>query len=251
VTKPQAGLPLALGLSAATIVLGLPACASISSVSRSLLGITDRLDDRASVALTFDDGPHPQGTPQVLDFLSQHDIKATFFLVGEQVERRPGLAAEIAARGHTIGLHCYRHRVVARLSPRALREDLDRSAWAIGDATGRAPDLFRPPRGVFTYSALAEVRRRGWLPVLWAADGRDWRRTATPPTICGRIASRLRGGEIVLLHDSDFYSSPGSWLNTLGAVALLVDDLRARGLAAVPLTASTLTARRSRSSSNW
>jgi peptidoglycan/xylan/chitin deacetylase (PgdA/CDA1 family) len=239
-----AGLSLALGISAATVVLGLPASAPVCSVSRSLLRIGDRLTDHSSVALTFDDGPHPQGTPRVLDFLSQHHIRATFFLVGEQVERRPGLAAEIAARGHAIGLHCYHHRVVARLTPRALREDLDRSAFAIGDATGRVPDLFRPPRGVFTYGALAEVRRRGWLPVLWAADGRDWRRTATPSSISERIASRLRGGEIVLLHDSDFYSSPGSWLNTLGAVALLVDELRGRGLAAVPLAATLAASRR-------
>ena len=232
-TKTQARLPLALGLSAATVALSLPACAPICSVARSLLGISDRLTDRGSVALTFDDGPHPQGTPRVLDFLSQHDIRATFFLVGEQVERRPGLAAEIVARGHAIGLHCYRHRVVVRVTPRALREDLDRSAYVIGAATGRAPDLFRPPRGVFTYSALAEVRRRGWRPILWAVDGRDWRRTATPSSIYERIGPRLRGGEIVLLHDSDFYSSPGSWLNTLGALGPLVDAIGARGLTAV------------------
>ena len=224
----------------ATVVLGLPESAPVWSVGRSLLAISDRLADPRSVALTFDDGPHPEGTPRVLDFLSERDIKATFFLVGEQVERRPSLAAEIAARGHSIGLHCYRHRVLAWLTPRALREDLDRSAYILGEATGRAPDLFRPPRGVFTYTALAEVRRRGWVPVLWAADGRDWRRTATASTIYRRVAAGLRGGEIVLLHDSDFYSAPGSWRNTLGAMDLLVDEIGARGLAAVPLTGERL-----------
>jgi peptidoglycan/xylan/chitin deacetylase (PgdA/CDA1 family) len=229
-----------LGLSAGALALGFPALAPVWSPSRSLLGISDRLTDESRVALTFDDGPHPIATPQVLDVLSEHGMKATFFLVGEQVTLRPSLAAEISARGHQIGLHSYGHRVVTWLTPRALQEDLDRAAYAIACAIGKVPDLYRPPRGIFTYAALAAVRRRGWHPVLWAADGRDWRRTATPAGIRQRIASRLRGGEVILLHDSDFYSSPGSWRNTVGALRLIVDELEARSLQAVPLTAGCI-----------
>ena len=201
-----------------------------------LLGVSDRVADRSAVALTFDDGPHPQGTPAVLDLLDERRVRATFFLVGEQVERRPALAAEIVARGHEVGLHSYRHRVATWLAPRAFRDELDRSASAIADAIGRVPTIYRPPRGVFTYSALFEVRRRGWRPVLWAADGRDWRRTSTPATISERIARRLDGGEVVLLHDSDFYSSAGAWTNTLRALPPLLGVMEAKGLTAVSLS---------------
>jgi peptidoglycan-N-acetylglucosamine deacetylase len=224
-----------LGLTAA-VAAGLPAAASISSASRAVLRLDDRLDDRSAVALTFDDGPHPEGTPAFLDALEREGVKATFFLVGEQVAGRPGLAAEIVARGHEIGIHSYRHRAATWLAPRAFREDLDRAVDAVALATGLAPRIYRPPRGVFTYSALAEVKRRGLLPVLWAADGRDWRRTATPESISGRIARLLRGGEVVLLHDSDFYASPGSWKNTLGALPLLLAAMDAKGLSPAVLS---------------
>src|SRR5690242_10482392 len=87
---------------------------------------------RPQPTLTFDDGPHPHGTPAVLELLDAAGQRAIFFLVGEQVERYPELAAEIAARGHEIGIHCHRHRVQARLSARAVRTDLDTALAAIG-----------------------------------------------------------------------------------------------------------------------
>ena len=226
---------LGLGVSGASVALGLPACAPISSFSRSLLSISDHLADRSQVALTFDDGPHAGGTPRVLDFLSEHGVKATFFLVGEQVARRPHLAAEIARRGHTIGLHGYRHRVVCRLSGRELVEDLDKAAYVIASASGCQATLYRPPRGVFTYRALGVVRGRGLHPVLWAADGRDWRSRATPASIAGRIVSGLKGGEVILLHDSDYYAAPGSWCNTLGALPHLIRHLESQGMTIVLL----------------
>ena len=225
-----------LGLTAGAAAAGLPAAASISSASRSLLRVDDRLADRSAVALTFDDGPHPQGTPAFLDALDHMGAKATFFLVGEQVAARPGLAAEIVARGHEIGIHSYRHRAATWLTPRAFRDDLDRAVDAVAQATGLTPELYRPPRGVFSYSALAEVRRRGLFSVLWAVDGRDWRGTATAESISGRIARLLQGGDVVLLHDSDFYASPGSWKNTLGALPLLPAAMKVKGLSPAVLS---------------
>lgn len=239
----SAALPAALGLGGIALALGLPALAPICSASRSLLGITDRLPDRSKVALTFDDGPHPEGTPRILDFLSAVGLRATFFLVGEQVARRPGLAAEIAQRGHEIGLHGYEHRTLATLTRREIDEDFTRAAHVIASATGREPDLYRSPRGVFTYPGLLAVHRRGWLPVLWAADGRDWRRRATPDSISRRITADLQGGEIILLHDADHYASPGSWQNTLASLPLIVRALAAKGMTAVPLTAVRLNER--------
>ena len=241
--RARCAASVALGLTAAAVAAGLPAAASISSASRSLLRLDDRLADRSAVALTFDDGPHPQGTPAFLDALERKGLKATFFLVGEQVAGRPSLAAEIVARGHEIGLHSYDHRAATWLSPRAFRDDLDRAADAVAQATGLAPELYRPPRGVFSYSALAEVRRRGLFPVLWAADGRDWRGTATAESIAARVARLLQGGEVVLLHDSDFYASPGSWRNTLGALPLLLAAMEAKGLSPAVLSRQAFSGR--------
>ena len=233
----RAAVRAALGLSGIVVSLGLPALAPICSVSRLFLGITDRLADRTKVALTFDDGPHPDGTPRVLDFLSETRTEATFFLVGEQVLKRPRLAAEIALRGHEIGLHGYEHRTLVRLTGRELSEDLERAAYVIASATNRKPDLYRPPRGVFTYSGLAATRRLGLQPILWAADGRDWRRRATPNSICQRITGGLKGGEVILLHDADHYGSRGSWRNTLAALPLIVRELNSKELTAVALHA--------------
>src|SRR6266540_3949028 len=105
-----------------------------SSVSEGL-GIT-RTVDGDGVALTFDDGPHAQGTPAVLEALAAAGARATFFLVGEQVERRPALAAEIAAAGHEVALHCHRHRNLLRLRPSQVSADLVRAVAVIGEATG-------------------------------------------------------------------------------------------------------------------
>ena len=84
----------------------------------------------------------------MLDALEAAGATATFFLVGEQVERFPEVAAEIGARGHEIALHCHRHRSLFRLTPRQLRDDLVRAVAAIGEATGRSPELYRPPYGL-------------------------------------------------------------------------------------------------------
>jgi peptidoglycan-N-acetylglucosamine deacetylase len=228
-------IPGLVGLAAIASAASLPVAAPISSVSRRLLGIDDRIASREAVALTFDDGPHALATPLLLDLLSERNVKATFFLVGEQVEKRPSLAAEIRARGHGIGIHGYRHKTTALLSQAELRDDLDRATRVIASAVGEESLLYRPPRGVFSYTALGSVRGRGWSPILWRVDGRDWRTGATAGSIVSRIGKRLDGGDIVLLHDSDYYSSAGSWRDTLAAVPLLLDLISSRGLEPIPI----------------
>jgi peptidoglycan/xylan/chitin deacetylase (PgdA/CDA1 family) len=202
---------------------------------RRVLRIRDRVDDRAAVGLTFDDGPHPEGTPAVMEGLAAAGAHATFFLVGEQVERRRGLAAEIVASGHRVALHCYRHRNFLALTPGQARDDLLRAAAVIEDATGVAPTQFRPPFGYLTAAALAIARARGWEVVLWRRIGYDWRPAATPESIARRATRRLRGGEIIVLHDADFYSVPGAWRKTAAALPLLFERLHERGLVATSL----------------
>jgi peptidoglycan/xylan/chitin deacetylase (PgdA/CDA1 family) len=197
----------------------------------SRFGIADRTQGGRGVGLTFDDGPHPDGTPAVLELLATRGARATFFLVGEQVVRNPGLAAEIVAGGHRIGLHCDRHRNLLRLGPVAVGEDIRRARATIEDATGVEIDLYRPPYGVFNAAALAIARTSGWRPLLWSHWGRDWEATATPESIAGLLTGPgLGDGSVLLAHDSDDYSAAGSWRRTLAALPLVLDELDRRGL---------------------
>jgi peptidoglycan-N-acetylglucosamine deacetylase len=193
----------------------------------------DRTVPSAGVALTFDDGPHPVGTPAVLDVLDEAGIKATFFLVGEQVERRPALAVEIARRGHLVALHGYRHWPQPVMRAAAVEDDLARGAAAIEDATGARPRLHRPPYGLYSRAGLAAARRDGLQPLLWSKWGKDWRRLTTPQRIATRVVRELRPGDVILLHDADFYSSRGSHERTAEALKLIVRELKRQKIGTV------------------
>jgi peptidoglycan/xylan/chitin deacetylase (PgdA/CDA1 family) len=188
--------------------------------------------DGDGVALTFDDGPHPEGTPAVLAALERAGAPATFFLVGEQVERNPRLAAELTAAGHAIALHGFRHRNQLRLSTGAVREDLRRGAAAVEEATGVSPTIYRPPYGIFSAGGLGVVRTAGYAPLLWSRWGRDWRADATPDQIARRVTEDLGAGDVVLLHDADHYSAGGSHRRTAAALPRVLEAVAARGLRA-------------------
>ena len=216
----------------------LPALATLWRPLRRPLGIEDSLPRTTGVALTFDDGPHVQGTPAVLDVLAQARTPATFFLAGEQVERRPALAAEIVAAGHEVGLHCHRHRCLLRLTPSQLADDLARAQATIGEATGRSPRLYRPPYGIFSAAGLLYASRFGWRPLLWTRWGRDWEERASADSIASLLTSSVRDGDVLLLHDADHYSAPGSWRRTAAALVLVLEALRSRSLEIVSLTST-------------
>ncbi len=200
---------------------------------REPLGVEDHTVGREGYALTFDDGPHAQGTPAVLEILAGRNVKATFFLVGEQVLRNPALAAEIVAAGHAVGLHCHRHRNLLRLAPWQVREDIARACAAIEQATGVFPGLYRPPYGILNATALRVARREGWRTILWSHWGRDWEARATFESIATRVTDGAGAGAVLLLHDADDYSAPGSWRRTAQALPRVLDVLAERGLEAV------------------
>lgn len=210
-----------------------PALAFYSRRLRDALGVEDRTAGGRGFAITFDDGPHAQGTPAVLGALAAHGAHATFFLVGEQVLRNPALAAEIAARGHAIGLHCHRHRNLLRLTPRQVREDHARAAAAIEDATGVAPRLYRPPYGILNAEALRSARRAGRRTLLWSHWGRDWTRRATAESVASLVTDGAGEGSVLLLHDADDYGAPGCWRATAAALPRVLDTLAQRGLHSV------------------
>ena len=199
----------------------------------------ERRVDRNVVALTFDDGPHPEGTPATLEVLAGRNATATFFLVGEQVDAHPELARAIVEAGHEVAVHGYRHTLLLRRRPRSLASDLDRAFGAIESATGITPTLYRPPYGVFSARGLELVRARGWRPLLWSRWGRDWERRATAESIARRASRDLEAGDVVLLHDSDAYSSADSWRSTVAALPSVLDAVAAAGVEASAVSQST------------
>jgi len=226
---PAPGLLGALsGVALASYLL--PGLAGLWPALRRPLGIEDRTASGLGYALTFDDGPHAQGTPAVLEILAGAGVDATFFLVGEQVQRNPALAREIVAAGHRVGLHCHRHRNLLRVTPRGVREDITRAEAIIEEATGCSLSLYRPPYGVANAAALRTAQGRGWRTLLWSQWGRDWEARATPDSIAARVTRGVAAGSVLLLHDADDYSSPGSWRRTAGALPQVLEALARRGL---------------------
>jgi peptidoglycan-N-acetylglucosamine deacetylase len=211
----------------------LPGLAGAWPALRRPLGVEDRTAAGRGYALTFDDGPHPRGTPAVLEILRRERARATFFLVGEQVRRDPALAREIVDAGHDVALHCDRHRNLLRLTPWQVREDIERAHEAIVAASGRSPRLYRPPYGVLNASALRLARARGWRTLLWSHWGRDWEARATPASIAARVTDGAGDGAVLLLHDADDYSAPGSWARTAAALPRVLETLAERGVAPV------------------
>lgn len=199
----------------------------------------------AHVALTFDDGPHPHGTPAVLEVLADFEVSASFFVVGEQAERHPDLIARIAAAGHGVELHGYRHRLLVRRSPIAARADIRLGYRTVHQLSGRNPQWFRPAYGTGTGPALGAAHRLGMTPVWWSSEGQDWRAGQGPVAITDRIVRRLDDGrlgldhrDVLLLHDSDAYAATGSWRATVAALPRILSDVHAAGLTVGPLPRS-------------
>jgi peptidoglycan-N-acetylglucosamine deacetylase len=223
-------------LGAAAVIQCAPAISCHAPPVCDLLSLRRRLAAGGTVALTFDDGPHPEGTTEVLRILAAHQTPATFFLVGEQVRRFPSLAREIVDQGHCVGLHGETHRCELRLTPGMLAEDRARGVESIHAATGVLPVIHRPPYGAASGPGIAHARRERIETVLWSRWGRDWRAAATPETV---VRDVTRSGplerEIVLLHDADHYAAHGSFRATIGALPAILERCAEQGLAAVRL----------------
>jgi peptidoglycan/xylan/chitin deacetylase (PgdA/CDA1 family) len=162
------------------------------------------------VALTFDDGPNPAATPQILDLLEKHNAKATFFLVGKFSRTCPELVREISARGHCIGNHTENHRNLTFLSSSAIHDELRRCQESIAKAsTNASPKWMRPPYGFRGPQLWSAVRRAGLQGVaLWSLTCYDWKPQPASRLIerLARVSSkreRSQKGEVVLLHDGD------------------------------------------------
>ena len=216
----------------------LPALAPVIPSLAQALGSPRRREGAAGIALTFDDGPHPEGTPAVLELLAAAGTKATFFLVGEQVRAFPELAERIAAEGHEVAVHGDRHRVMLRMAPAMIAADLDRAQATIGELTGQKPRFHRPPLGIYSYPGLKIARQQGLEPLLWSRWGRDWSAKSTAGSISEMVTTDLSAGDVLLLHDADWYSDAGCWRNTVAALPTILERVNSSGLQFQTLSAA-------------
>jgi peptidoglycan/xylan/chitin deacetylase (PgdA/CDA1 family) len=211
---------------------------SVAAVAPRHPAVLPRLCGRSSteqVALTFDDGPDPQSTPQFLDALGTHGVRATFFVLGTQLAAHPELGRRIVDEGHELAVHGWSHRPLLLRGPRATAIDLRRARDLVASVGGSVPRFWRPPNGIPSGSGLLAARRLGLRPVLWTADGRDWRADASGDSVADEIVPRLQPGAVVLLHDSDVTSAPGAWRSALAALPRLLAVCAQRQLAVGPL----------------
>ncbi len=155
------------------------------------------------IALTFDDGPHPQYTPQLLKVLDRYNIPASFFWLGACVNHSPGIAALVCDKGHAIGLHGYDHRNFPMLSPHDLKHSLEKTQAAIYNACHLQPEQVRdvrPPNGLFTPETLKLLRQWNYRPVMWSVVPEDWVLPGAA-TVVQRVLQQVEGGSLIVLHD--------------------------------------------------
>ena len=185
----------------------------------------------SEVLLTFDDGPHPEGTPAILEVLRQFSARAVFFVVGSRVPRAPQMLKLILDEGHLLGNHSFAHPLGRQFGLAECRKDLEHCQQVVRELTGIRPTLFRPPLGHISFASMVAPRLSGLTPVLWSIDADDWRlrHTQEVATAAKRLTQQLSGrhlNDIVLLHDE----------RTLTAelLQIVLPDLLRRGVSLQP-----------------
>ena len=182
---------------------------------------------RPVLHLTFDDGPDPEHTPRMLDLLARHDARATFFLLGQNVERHPELTARIVAAGHTLGNHSWDHPRVERLTLAELREQIDRTDAMLSRFDGLPQHDFRPPRGAMPAGMVLDCIRRGIRIAYWSYDTLDYCHRAPAELAAVARMDPLRAGDVLLMHDDSVHSH--------GLLDVMLPEWKAQGFALEPL----------------
>lgn len=186
-------------------------------------------------ALTFDDGPDPQYTPQLLDLLKKYDAKATFFVVGSHAEQNPELVKRMYDEGHLIGIHNYVHKSNWLMRPATVTKQIMKTDKIIHSITGERSGYYRPPWGIVNLFDLKKKRRRRFKIVLWSAMFGDWRENVGADRLTERILSKLQPGEVMLLHDcgTTAGANPNAPQQMLIALERVLQEAEQRGLKSI------------------
>lgn len=182
-----------------------------------------RKNDRMEIALSFDDGPHPRLTPMILDILAEYGIKATFFMVGENVGYYPDAARAVAEAGHEIGNHTFSHRRFGRMSEAEMLKEISSCEEAISGVWSRPVHYVRPPEGQMNDTVRRVAGMLDYRIILWDVDTRDWAHTP-PDEITRHILDTVQAGDIILMHDFIGHDSP-----TPEALRMVIPALLERG----------------------
>lgn len=183
------------------------------------------------IALTFDDGPWPRTTEQVLEILKQNNIPATFFWIGSNLKKYPEIAKRVVEAGHTIGNHTW-HHWYRRMAPSTSAREIEDTAGLIYNTTGVKTSLFRPPGGILNNGVADYAKKKNYAVMMWSADSRDWFYRLAPAQILVNIVLReAQAGGIVLMHDGG-----GDRSKTVKALPYIIDGLRQRGYKFVSVT---------------
>jgi len=197
----------------------------------NLIRLSEAARARGDVAITFDDGPDPQGTPRVLAILERYGVAASFFCVGSRAAREPGLTRDIAARGHDVENHTNCHPgAFALFGPRALAAEIGQAQAVLGRLSGRMPRFFRAPMGLRSPLLDVVLRRLGLSLVSWTRRGLDGR-PADPAAVLRRLTTNLAAGDVLVLHDG----GPSGGRAAAEILPRLLDTILARGLRPVSL----------------
>ena len=167
----------------------------------------NKKNDQMKIALTFDDGPHPRYTPKILDILDRYGIKATFFVIGENVKYYPKAFTEILDRGHEIANHTYSHITFSQANLNRLPGEIEKCEAEILNFTENKPKLFRPPEGMISGELKRVASDMDYKVILWDLDTKDWAHT-TPKQICQNVTQNIKSGDVILMHDFIGYNSP-------------------------------------------
>lgn len=184
------------------------------------------------VALTFDDGPHPKYTEEILDILKENNAKGTFFVIGMNAESYPELVRREYDEGHEIGNHTYSHPDMNKISVAKALEEINKTQDIISDITGSAPQLFRAPGGIFSDELIGKIEEIDCKPILWSwrQDTRDWSRP-TVKYVVSTVIDNLQNGDIILFHDYNQKGSP-----TPDALRIILPKLKELGYETVTVS---------------
>jgi peptidoglycan-N-acetylglucosamine deacetylase len=191
------------------------------------------------VALTFDDGPTPPATDQILGVLTAYQVPATFFVNGKLVDRFPECLRRIQQARHDIGNHTYTHLFLYLKTRERIAQEIDRTQEAIERVTGFRPKLFRCPYGVRWFGLFSVLRRRRMHAIQWSDTGFDWVKKNTPADIARKALKNIRDGSVILLHDGCGRHEPEevSHAGTVTALPAIIEGVLAKGFTFVPVSA--------------